>query len=468
MAGRLTPDDLARERMRQMHVTGRARKDKPMPPWMTRPVGAGRAGTQRKTSPTRMRAQEASEPAPDGGADHGQPPARKAAARKVAAKKAAAKKAAAKKAAPKKRAAKKSASEDRGPSRVAFTPGPAGRQDGQDNGNGHHPTEAEEKRKEAIEFPTMADMVGFIGLGVMGRPMAKNLLKRGFPLLVHSRSRGPVDELVAAGATAATTPAEVARAVTRIITMLPDGPDVEAVLTGPDGVLSAVQPGTIIVDMSTIAPATARRLAAEAAAKGATLLDAPVSGGEIGAIDGTLSIMVGGDAAALETVRPILEAMGNPERIIRIGDSGAGQICKACNQLVIGGTLAAVGEAFALARKTGVDPAKVRAALLGGFAASRVLEVHGQRMIDQNFKPGFPARLYRKDLRIVLDALNESHTPAPVTAIVQQLLSALWPKGARTTTTRRWVRSSPGWPGWNKGLVGRVGRSGSGYYADSA
>ena len=181
--------------------------------------------------------------------------------------------------------------------------------------------------------------------------------------------------------------------------------------------------------MSTIAPATARRLASEAAARGATLLDAPVSGGEIGAIDGTLSIMVGGDAAALETVRPILEGMGNPERIIRIGDSGAGQICKACNQLVIGGTLAAVGEAFALARKSGVDPAKVRAALLGGFAASRVLEVHGQRMIDGTSSRDFPARLYHKDLRIVLDTLNEAHAPAPVTAVVQQLLSALMAEG---------------------------------------
>ena len=139
--------------------------------------------------------------------------------------------------------------------------------------------------------------------------------------------------------------------------------------------------------------------------------------------------MIGGDADAIEAVRPILEAMGNPERIIRIGDSGAGQICKACNQLVIGGTLAAVGEAFALARKSGVDPAKVRAALLGGFAASRVLEVHGQRILDGNFKPGFPARLYRKDLRIVLDALNDAHAPAPVTALVQQLLSALLAEG---------------------------------------
>jgi 2-hydroxy-3-oxopropionate reductase len=271
--------------------------------------------------------------------------------------------------------------------------------------------------------------VGFIGLGVMGRPMARNLLKRGFSLLVHSRSRGPVDELVTAGARAATSAADVARDTQRIVTMLPDGPDVEKVLTGANGVFAALQPGTIIVDMSTIAPATARRLASEASARGATYLDAPVSGGEIGAIDGTLSIMIGGDADAIEAVRPILEGMGNAERIIRIGDSGAGQICKACNQLVIGGTLAAVGEAFALARKSGVDPAKVRAALLGGFAASRVLEVHGQRILDRNFKPGFPARLYRKDLRIVLDALNDAHAPAPVTALVQQLLSALLAEG---------------------------------------
>jgi 2-hydroxy-3-oxopropionate reductase len=275
----------------------------------------------------------------------------------------------------------------------------------------------------------MPDMVGFIGLGVMGRPMTRNLLKRGFPLVVHSRTRATVDEIVAAGATAASSPAEIARQSRRIITMLPDGPDVELVLAGPNGVFSALQPDTILIDMSTIAPATARRLATEAATRGAKLLDAPVSGGEIGAIDGKLSIMVGGDAAALETVRPILEAMGNPEKIIRIGDSGAGQVCKACNQLVIGGTLAAVGEAFALARKSQVDPAKVREALMGGFAASRVLEVHGERLLNRNFKPGFPAKLYRKDLRIVLEALNDAHAPAPVTAVVQQLLNALLAEG---------------------------------------
>jgi 2-hydroxy-3-oxopropionate reductase len=271
----------------------------------------------------------------------------------------------------------------------------------------------------------MTDTIGFIGLGVMGRPMARNLLKRGFPLVVHSRSRGSVDELVSAGAVASSAPADVARQARCVITMLPDGPDVERVLTAPDGVLAGIQSGSVVVDMSTIAPATAQRLAAATGNAGGMMLDAPVSGGEIGAIDGTLSIMVGGDAEALARVRPVLEAMGNPERIVHIGPAGAGQICKACNQLVIGGTLAAVGEAFALARKSGVDPAKVRTALLGGFAASRVLEVHGERLLQQNFKPGFPARLYRKDLKIVMDALSDAKAPAPVTAVVQQLLTAL-------------------------------------------
>jgi 2-hydroxy-3-oxopropionate reductase len=278
----------------------------------------------------------------------------------------------------------------------------------------------------------MSNSVGFIGLGVMGRPMARNLLKHGFSLVVHSRSQGPVRDIVAAGATAAASPADVARAADCIITMLPDGPDVEHVLTGANGVFSALRSGTTIIDMSTIAPATARRLANAARSFDAALLDAPVSGGEIGAIDGTLSIMVGGDAAALARVRPVLEAVGNPERIVHVGESGAGQICKACNQLVIGGTLAAVGEAYALASKSGVDPAKVRQALLGGFAASRVLEVHGERLLQKNFKPGFSARLYRKDLKIVMDALTEAQAPAPVTALVQQLLTALIADGKET------------------------------------
>ena len=278
----------------------------------------------------------------------------------------------------------------------------------------------------------MADTVGFIGLGLMGKPMAQNLLKRGFPLVVHSRSPAPVDDLVAAGATRAPTPAAVARQATRIITMLPDSPDVEQVLEGADGILSSVQPGTILIDSSSISPAVARRLADAARAREAVMLDAPVSGGEIGAIGGTLSIMVGGDAAAFATVRPILEAMGTPERIIRIGDSGAGQICKVCNQMVIGGTLAAVSEAFALALKAGVDAAKVREALLGGFAASRVLEVHGERILNGNYTPGFRAQLYAKDYRVAAETLSAHGIPAPITAAVHQLVTALIASGRGT------------------------------------
>ena len=275
----------------------------------------------------------------------------------------------------------------------------------------------------------MAHTIGFIGLGVMGKPMARNLLKKGFSVVVHSRSRAPIDELVAAGAVAAGNGGEVARQATRIITMLPDGPDVAAVLQGPSGVFEATQPGTILIDMSSIAPAIARYLAQRAAEHGATMLDAPVSGGEVGAINGTLSIMVGGEQQAFDEVKPILDAMGNPDRVVRIGDSGAGQVCKVCNQIVIGGTLAAVSEAFALARKAGVDTARVRDALLGGFAASRVLEVHGERMLTGNYKPGFRARLYAKDFRIASQTLEEHHVPAPVAAVVHQLVQAMMAAG---------------------------------------
>jgi 2-hydroxy-3-oxopropionate reductase len=275
----------------------------------------------------------------------------------------------------------------------------------------------------------MAHTVGFIGLGLMGRPMAKNLLKAGFPLVVHSRSPAPVEDLVSHGAQRADSPADAARRATRIITMLPDSPDVEKVLDGPDGVFSSIQPGTIIVDCSSIAPAVARHLAERAAAEGARMLDAPVSGGEIGAVSGTLSIMVGGDADAFDEVKPILEAMGNPEKVIRVGDSGAGQITKVCNQMVIGGTLAVVSEAFALARRAGVDPAKVRDALLGGFAASRVLEVHGERILQQNYKPGFRAALYAKDMRIAAQTLADTRTSAPVSTIVQELVAGLVARG---------------------------------------
>ena len=274
-----------------------------------------------------------------------------------------------------------------------------------------------------------SETIGFIGLGVMGKPMAKNLIKAGYRLVVHSRSRPPMDEVVAAGATAASSPAEVARTATVAITMLPDTPDVELVLTGAEGVLSTIQAGSVVVDMSSISPTATQRLAQAVAAKGASMLDAPVSGGEIGAINASLSIMVGGDDAAFARVRPIFEAMGNAERIVHIGPSGAGQICKVCNQIAIGGALAGVSEAFALAKKAGVDAARVRQALLGGFAASRVLEVHGERMINSNYKPGFRTRLYQKDLRLANEAAAANGVAIPATAVLTQLVNALVAKG---------------------------------------
>jgi 2-hydroxy-3-oxopropionate reductase len=275
----------------------------------------------------------------------------------------------------------------------------------------------------------MSDRIGFIGLGVMGKPMALNLRKKGVALVVTSRSRPPVDVLVQAGATAAETAAEVARQSDVVFTMVPDSPDVRAVLEGPAGVFETARPGSVIVDMSTIAPAVSRELAARAAALGLQMLDAPVSGGEIGAINGSLSIMVGGDAAALERVRPMLNAMGNPERVVHIGPAGSGQVCKACNQICIGGALASVSEAFAIARKAGIDPAKVREALLGGFAASRVLEVHGERILNGNYAPGFKTKLYHKDLGIVMQTAHELAVSAPVAALVQQYVSALMAAG---------------------------------------
>ena len=259
--------------------------------------------------------------------------------------------------------------------------------------------------------------------------MAGHLLKGGYRLVVHNRSRGPVDELVAAGATAAASPAEVARAATVVITMLPDTPDVERVLTGPDGVLSAIQKDAIVIDMSSISPVATERLAKAVAEKGASMLDAPVSGGEIGAINAALSIMVGGEEAAFARAKPILEKMGNAEKIIHIGKSGAGQVCKVCNQVAIGGALSGVSEAMALAKKAGVDAGKVRQALLGGFAASRVLEVHGERMLTGNYKPGFRTKLYQKDLRLAKEAAAANGVAIPGTAVVAQHVEALVASG---------------------------------------
>jgi 2-hydroxy-3-oxopropionate reductase len=274
-----------------------------------------------------------------------------------------------------------------------------------------------------LENPT----VGFIGLGIMGRPMARNVLAAGFQLVVYDLMPEPVQELVAAGATAATSPAEVARVADVVLLCLPDSPDVEAAMTGDQGLLAGVRPGQIVVDMSTISPVTARAMAEKAAAKGVKLLDAPVSGGQVGAVNGTLSIMVGGDAGALEQVRPVLSAMG--KTILHLGESGAGQVAKACNQLVIAVTIEAVAEAMVLASKAGVDPAKVRAALLGGYAYSRVLEGHGERFLERNFTPGFRTRLQYKDLNIALDAGRAYGAPMPAAALVHQLYAAMMARG---------------------------------------
>jgi 2-hydroxy-3-oxopropionate reductase len=273
------------------------------------------------------------------------------------------------------------------------------------------------------------EVIGFIGLGIMGKPMALNLIKGGHGLVVHSRSRKPVDELAAAGAKTASTPAEVARSASIVITMVPDTPDVELVLAGPNGVLDQLQPGTIVIDMSTISPVVTKRLAAAIAAKGGSMLDAPVSGGEIGAKNATLTIMVGGDQATFERARPVLACMGKPESITYIGESGAGQVCKLCNQIAIGGALAGVAEGFALAKSLGIDRARVRQALLGGFAASKVLEVHGQRMITGDYKPGFFTRLFQKDLRLVNETAMANNVAMPATAVVTQFVNALVASG---------------------------------------
>jgi len=273
----------------------------------------------------------------------------------------------------------------------------------------------------------MSDSVGFIGLGIMGRPMALNLRRAGHALCVHARRADSVEPLVAAGASACTSPAEVARQAGIVFSMVADTPDVEQVILGPNGVLEGVRPGSVVVDMSTISPSTTRDMAERLRERGAEMLDAPVSGGELGAIDGVLSIMVGGTEAAFERVLPLFEVMGR--NIVHVGENGAGQVCKSCNQVVVSQTMAGVGEAMLMARASGVDPAKVRDALLGGSAYSKILEIHGQRMIDANYEPGFKASLHRKDLRIVLEAAHELGIAMPGTALVSQYLNALVGRG---------------------------------------
>jgi 2-hydroxy-3-oxopropionate reductase len=270
--------------------------------------------------------------------------------------------------------------------------------------------------------------IGFIGLGIMGKPMAGNLLAAGYPLTVHNRSRRPVEELAAKGATPAGSAREVAATSDVVITMLPDSPDVEAVVLGPDGVAAGIREGALYIDMSTIAPAVSRRIAMVLSERGVDAVDAPVSGGEPAARDGNLSIMAGGSEAAIERARAIFEVVG--KATTHIGPPGAGQVAKAANQVVVALTIQAVAEALVLARKAGVDPARVRDALLGGFAQSRILDLHGKRMLDGAYDPGFKLRLHRKDLAIALQIGREERAPLFATAQVAELMDALLAQGA--------------------------------------
>ena len=273
-----------------------------------------------------------------------------------------------------------------------------------------------------IDDSSAATLIGFVGLGVMGRRMAANLLKAGFDLLVHDLDRAAVGEIEGLGARDAGSLAGTAEADI-VILMLPDTPDVEAVLFGEGGLAPLLRPGTTLVDMSSISPVATRDFATHLAALGVEMVDAPVSGGYQGAEAGTLSIMVGGGEAAVERCRPLFAAMG--KTVSHIGESGAGQVCKACNQVAVAISIQAVAEALTLARKNGADPARVREALLGGFAHSRAMDLHGQRVLDENYAAGFRVALQRKDLRIALETGSASGTPLPATALIQELYGVL-------------------------------------------
>jgi len=265
--------------------------------------------------------------------------------------------------------------------------------------------------------------VGFIGLGLMGRPMALNLIRAGHSVHVWSRRRASMAPLLEAGAGDAASAAELAERCPVTISMVADAPDVEQVTLGPGGVAERARAGHIHVDMSTIAPAAAQRIAAALAEKGVVALDAPVSGGEVGAVAGSLTIMAGGDAAAFETVKPLFEAMG--KSVTLIGAAGAGQVAKACNQMVMVSAIQACAEAMRLAQAHGVDLAAVRQALMGGSAASRVLEVMGERMVARDFVPGIEARLHHKDFGLLIEEAVRSGTPLPIAGQVAQQLNAL-------------------------------------------
>lgn len=273
----------------------------------------------------------------------------------------------------------------------------------------------------------MSFNVGFIGPGIMGRPMALNLMKGGHKLWAYARRPEALQPLTAAGATACATPREVAAHADVIFTIVSDTPDVEGVIFGEQGIIHGARPGLVVVDMSTISPTATKVFAEGLAGLGIEMLDAPVSGGETGAINATLSIMAGGKAAVFERVRPLFECMG--KNIVHVGGNGAGQVAKACNQIVVAVTIEAVAEALTFARKNGADPAKVREALLGGFAGSKILEVHGKRMLDHDFRPGFKVGLHQKDMRIVMETAHQLGLALPAAALVTQHLNALMGTG---------------------------------------
>ncbi|TDN62765.1 2-hydroxy-3-oxopropionate reductase [Paraburkholderia sp. BL10I2N1] len=279
---------------------------------------------------------------------------------------------------------------------------------------------------------------GFIGLGIMGKPMAANLLKNGVSLAAFTRSGVP-DDLKQAGAVACDSPAAVAAHADVIFIMVPDTPDVERVLFDEQGLADALRPGQTVVDMSSISPMATREFAARVQKHGAEYLDAPVSGGEVGAKAGSLTIMVGGKQASFDRVKPLFDMMG--KNVTLIGDVGAGQVCKVANQVIVAATIEAVGEALLLASKAGVDPARVREALMGGFASSRILEVHGERMTKRTFDPGFRIELHQKDLNLALSTAQSLGVSLPNTATCQALFNACVAHGGKAWDHSAMVRA---------------------------
>jgi 2-hydroxy-3-oxopropionate reductase len=274
----------------------------------------------------------------------------------------------------------------------------------------------------------MAEKVGFIGLGIMGKPMAKNLMEAGYELVLYNRTLEKAQELAEDGeAGVAANPREVAENSDTIITMLPDSPDVRDVVTGEDGVLEGIEEGNLLVDMSTISPVVTEELAAKLKERGASMLDAPVSGGDVGAIEGTLSIMVGGSEEDFERARPLFDVMG--KTVTHVGPTGTGQVTKAANQVVVALTIEAVSEALVLGSKGGVAPEKILEVLSGGLAGNKVMEVKREKFLSHEFDPGFRSELHHKDLGIALAAGREYGVVMPVTAIVDQMLLAMKKKG---------------------------------------